>query len=140
MEACEFWTALCESEIDKDVLRPYLPRVLPVLLKNMVSSPCEAAPLQPELSLAGWLGTCKRLLLPAERGLPSQPACKHSSMCCATHMGCGCFLTPCCLPPLQAYEPFDEEVQEAEELEQRALGSAAAVADRDDEIKPYIHK
>jgi hypothetical protein len=38
---------------------------------------------------------------------------------------------------LQAYEPFDEEVQEAEELEQRALGS---VADRDDEIKPYIHK
>ncbi|KAI3424477.1 hypothetical protein D9Q98_010027 [Chlorella vulgaris] len=74
VEACEFWTALCESEIDKDVLRPYLPRVLPVLLKNM------------------------------------------------------------------AYEPFDEEVQEAEELEQRALGSAAAVADRDDEIKPYIHK
>ena len=37
MEACEFWTAFCESEIDKDVLRPFLPRVLPVLLKNMAS-------------------------------------------------------------------------------------------------------
>lgn len=37
VEACEFWTAFCESEIDKDVLRPFLPRVLPVLLKNMVS-------------------------------------------------------------------------------------------------------
>lgn len=36
MEACEFWTAFCESEIDKDALRPFLPRVLPVLLKNMV--------------------------------------------------------------------------------------------------------
>ena len=36
VEACEFWTAFCESEIDKDVLRPFLPRVLPVLLKNMV--------------------------------------------------------------------------------------------------------
>lgn len=36
VEACEFWTAFCESEVDKDVLRPSLPRVLPVLLKNMV--------------------------------------------------------------------------------------------------------
>lgn len=74
VEACEFWTAFCESEMDKDVLRPFLPRVLPVLLKNM------------------------------------------------------------------AYEEFDEEVQEAEELEERALAGGAAQADRDDEIKPYIHK
>ena len=36
VEACEFWTAFCESEVDKDALRPYLPRVLPVLLTNMV--------------------------------------------------------------------------------------------------------
>ena len=40
VEACEFWTAFCESEIDKDVLRPFLPRVLPVLLKNMVRLLC----------------------------------------------------------------------------------------------------
>ena len=43
---------------------------------------------------------------------------------------------------LQAYEEFDEEVQEAEELEARALagGPAAHQADRDDEIKPFVHK
>ncbi|EFN51057.1 hypothetical protein CHLNCDRAFT_59360 [Chlorella variabilis] len=74
VEACEFWTAFCESEVDKDVLRPSLPRVLPVLLKNM------------------------------------------------------------------AYEEFDEEVQDAEELEEQALRGSATQADRDDEIKPYIHK
>ncbi|PRW61530.1 transportin-1-like isoform X1 [Chlorella sorokiniana] len=76
VEACEFWTAFCESEVDKDVLRPFLPRVLPVLLTNM------------------------------------------------------------------AYEEFDEEVQEAEELEARALagGPGAHKADRDDEIKPFVHK
>ena len=39
VEACEFWTAFCESEIDKDVLRPFLPRVLPVLLTNMARAP-----------------------------------------------------------------------------------------------------
>ena len=47
------------------------------------------------------------------------------------------------LPPAtwrQAYEEFDEEVGEAEELEERALSGATAPAERDDEIKPYIHK
>lgn len=43
-------------------------------------------------------------------------------------------------PTFQAYEEFDEEVQEAEELEERALAGGVAQADRDDEIKPYIHK
>lgn len=44
------------------------------------------------------------------------------------------------------YEEHDEEVQEAEELEERAHavaeagGSAATQADRDDEIKPYVHR
>jgi transportin-1 len=49
VEACEFWTAFCESEVDKDALRPSLPRVLPVLLKNMVSAQVarEAAHLRP---------------------------------------------------------------------------------------------
>lgn len=55
VEACEFWTAFCESEIDKDVLRPFLPRVLPVLLNNMVSR-------------AGRLGTCR------ENRQPTRPA------------------------------------------------------------------
>lgn len=52
------------------------------------------------------------------------------------------FLTlPHTLPQPQAYEEFDEEVQEAEEVEERALkGGAAQQADRDDEIKPFVHK
>jgi hypothetical protein len=49
---------------------------------------------------------------------------------------------PLPVPPCsQAYEEFDEEVQEAEDLEERALkGGAAQQADRDDEIKPFVHK
>eukprot|EP00887_Chlorella_sp_A99_P008169 scaffold12.g8169.t1 len=73
VESCEFWAAFCDSQLESDVLRPFLPRILPVLLKNMV------------------------------------------------------------------YEEYDEEVQEAEELEERALGGAAA-ADKDEEIKPYVHR
>lgn len=42
---------------------------------------------------------------------------------------------------MQAYEEFDEEVQEVEEVEARALaGPGARQADRDDEIKPFVHK
>ncbi len=37
VESCEFWSAFCESQIEREVLRPFLPRLLPVLLKNMVS-------------------------------------------------------------------------------------------------------
>jgi transportin-1 len=36
LESCEFWTAFGESQIDPAVLRPFLPRILPVLLNNMV--------------------------------------------------------------------------------------------------------
>ena len=34
--ACEFWSALAESGIDAGVLRPYLPQLLPILLRHMV--------------------------------------------------------------------------------------------------------
>ena len=36
IESCEFWSALCDSVDDTAVLRPFLPRLLPVLLRNMV--------------------------------------------------------------------------------------------------------
>lgn len=36
VEATEFWSAYPESGLDVAALRPYLPRLLPVLLKNMV--------------------------------------------------------------------------------------------------------
>lgn len=45
MESCEFWSAFCESQIESDVLRPFLPRLLPVLLKNMVRCVLCCAPL-----------------------------------------------------------------------------------------------
>lgn len=57
--------------------------------------------------------------------------------------------SPARLTPLQAYEEFDEEVQEAEDLEERALAALAAggagagapaAQERDDEIKPFVHK
>ena len=46
----------------------------------------------------------------------------------------------CCTAPLQAFEEFDEEVQEAEEVEARALSGGGATADRDDEVKPFVHR
>ena len=126
VEACEFWTAFCESEIDKDVLRPFLPRVLPVLLKNMVRL-CVCV---------GWVHARVCVRRPAAAcSLPASPG-PHNNM---QHSS----LPFPALPPAtwhQAYEEFDEEVGEAEELEERALSGATAPAERDDEIKPYIHK
>lgn len=39
LESCEFWTAFVEAQIEPDVLRPFLPQLLPILLKNMVHNP-----------------------------------------------------------------------------------------------------
>jgi transportin-1 len=36
VEACEFWSAYPDSGLEVAALRPFLPRLLPVLLKNMV--------------------------------------------------------------------------------------------------------
>lgn len=36
LESCEFWTAFVEAQIAPEVLRPFLPQLLPILLKNMV--------------------------------------------------------------------------------------------------------
>lgn len=30
VESCEFWAAFCDSQLESDVLRPFLPRILPV--------------------------------------------------------------------------------------------------------------
>lgn len=30
VESCEFWSAFCDSQLESDVLRPFLPRILPV--------------------------------------------------------------------------------------------------------------
>ena len=36
LESCEFWTAFCEAKVQPSTLRPFLGRLVPVLLKNMV--------------------------------------------------------------------------------------------------------
>uniref|UniRef100_A0A5B6Z3Z7 Transportin-1 n=1 Tax=Davidia involucrata TaxID=16924 RepID=A0A5B6Z3Z7_DAVIN len=36
LEACEFWSAYCEAQLPPDNLREFLPRLIPVLLSNMV--------------------------------------------------------------------------------------------------------
>lgn len=36
LESCEFWAAFCEAQLDPALLRPALPRLVPVLLRNMV--------------------------------------------------------------------------------------------------------
>lgn len=36
LEACEFWSACCEVAADAATLRPVLPKLIPVLLGNMV--------------------------------------------------------------------------------------------------------
>ncbi|CAG8581508.1 3486_t:CDS:2, partial [Racocetra fulgida] len=38
LEACEFWLAFAEQEELREHLRPFLPRIVPVLLKGMVYS------------------------------------------------------------------------------------------------------
>ena len=35
LEACEFWLSLADHTICKEVLTPYLPRLIPVLVKGM---------------------------------------------------------------------------------------------------------
>jgi transportin-1 len=36
LEACEFWSAICETRIAKEYLAEYLPRLIPVLLDGLV--------------------------------------------------------------------------------------------------------
>ena len=69
LEACEFWSTFCDSVAEPEMLRPFLPRLVPILLCNMV------------------------------------------------------------------YEDFDEEVADAEAAE-----VVSSTADRDADIKPFIHR
>ena len=55
LESCEFWSAFCEAAVSQpdrlnpEVLRPFLGRLVPVLLKNMVSSILVASASYPDL-------------------------------------------------------------------------------------------
>jgi hypothetical protein len=41
LEAAEFWLSFCESELGMELLIPVLSRLIPVLMKNMVSGEVE---------------------------------------------------------------------------------------------------
>ncbi|KAJ3039881.1 hypothetical protein HDV00_011664 [Rhizophlyctis rosea] len=45
LEACEFWLAFAEQPNLRDHLEPYLPRIVPVLIKGMVYTPDELSEL-----------------------------------------------------------------------------------------------
>lgn len=51
LEACEFWGAICDTQIAHEALAPVLPQLIPVLLKGMVSAAPWAAPAEPAPSL-----------------------------------------------------------------------------------------
>ncbi|GAX84819.1 hypothetical protein CEUSTIGMA_g12240.t1 [Chlamydomonas eustigma] len=36
LESCEFWSCFCDAELEPELLRPFLPRLIPMLMKNMV--------------------------------------------------------------------------------------------------------
>lgn len=38
LEAAEFWLAFCESDLGMELLVPVMARLIPVLMKNMVSN------------------------------------------------------------------------------------------------------
>ncbi|KAJ7567046.1 hypothetical protein O6H91_02G129900 [Diphasiastrum complanatum] len=35
LEACEFWSAFCDAQLPPEILKEFLPRLIPVLLSNM---------------------------------------------------------------------------------------------------------
>eukprot|EP00898_Chlorokybus_atmophyticus_P008623 jgi/Chlat1/8762/Chrsp90S08112 len=48
LEACEFWSAYCEARCPPELLREFLPRLVPILLKNMVYADDDEAVLAAE--------------------------------------------------------------------------------------------
>ena len=62
LESCEFWSAFCEASVEPEVLRPYLPRLVPALMRNMMygefdeearAPPSAAAPAMRRRTLPG---------------------------------------------------------------------------------------
>lgn len=49
LEACEFWLSLAEQQICRDVLRPYLPRLIPILVCGMKYSEIDLILLKPDI-------------------------------------------------------------------------------------------
>ncbi|CAN4112585.1 unnamed protein product [Withania somnifera] len=48
LEACEFWSAYCDAQLPPENLREFLPRLIPVLLSNMVYAEDDESLLEAE--------------------------------------------------------------------------------------------
>ncbi|PHT97847.1 Transportin-1 [Capsicum chinense] len=48
LEACEFWSAYCDAQLPRENLREFLPRLIPVLLSNMVYADDDESLLEAE--------------------------------------------------------------------------------------------
>ncbi|KAJ8572148.1 hypothetical protein K7X08_008659 [Anisodus acutangulus] len=48
LEACEFWSAYCDAQLPPENLREFLPRLIPVLLSNMVYADDDESLLEAE--------------------------------------------------------------------------------------------
>jgi hypothetical protein len=35
-QSAEFWNAFCDAQLEGELLRPFLPRLIPLLMRNMV--------------------------------------------------------------------------------------------------------
>lgn len=53
LEACEFWSALCDSKVDPQLLRPYLGRLAPQLLSGMAYEEFDDEVIDTEAAEAG---------------------------------------------------------------------------------------
>ncbi|KAI3502804.1 hypothetical protein L1887_31130 [Cichorium endivia] len=50
LEACEFWSAYCEAPLPPEILRAYLPCLIPVLLSNMAYAEDDESLLDAEVN------------------------------------------------------------------------------------------
>jgi transportin-1 len=48
LESCEFWSTFCEAQLPQEMLREFLPRLISVLLSNMVYAEDDEALLEAE--------------------------------------------------------------------------------------------
>jgi transportin-1 len=48
LESCEFWSTFCEAHLPQEILREFLPRLISVLLNNMVYAEDDEALLEAE--------------------------------------------------------------------------------------------
>ncbi len=151
LEAAEFWLAFCEAQIPADVLRPFLPRLIPVLMKNMVGAcgclrvPCCRCWLM-QCGAVVRCGVVRTVLGCLVRLVARGP---WADVCGAVS-AVSCGVTVCCVPcacaavpvvrhsrplPLCLLQVFSEDDEEVVE----ATAAEGAGEDSAKDLKPFHH-